>query len=75
MNNAGRTPSARRCRPCSLRFVVPFFLLIPWESVSAQRTAEPDPRALAAATDLQRAGATAATVAREMVSTHRQTGA
>lgn len=40
----------------------------------AQRTPAPDPSALAAATELQRTGATAEVVAREVMSTYRQSG-
>jgi hypothetical protein len=40
----------------------------------AQRAPAPDPSALAAATELQRTGATAEVVAREVMSTYRQTG-
>jgi hypothetical protein len=43
-------------------------------SVQAQRAPAPDPTALAAASDMQRAGAGADAVAREVMSTHRQSG-
>jgi len=49
-------------------------LLVLAGPVRAQRAPAPDPSALAAATELQRSGATAEVVAREVMSTHRQSG-
>jgi hypothetical protein len=55
----------------ALSFVLLLLLAGP---AQAQRAPAPDPSALAAATELQRTGATAEVVAREVMSTYRQSG-